>query len=65
MKLIIAICLMAFVIYLSFRYSVTILRLLGHTGMNVVTKVFGIITLALGVQFIIAGLREAFPILLK
>lgn len=64
-KLIVAICLMSVVIYLSFRYSVTILRLLGHTGMSVVTKIFGIITLALGVQFIISGLREAFPVLLK
>jgi multiple antibiotic resistance protein len=64
-KLLLAICLMSIVIFLSFRYSVAILRLLGHTGMNVVTKIFGIITLALGVQFVLSGLKEAFPILTR
>jgi multiple antibiotic resistance protein len=64
-KLVSAILLMSFVIYFSFRYSVTILRLLGHTGMNVVTKVFGIITLALGVQFVLMGLLRTFPMLAR
>jgi multiple antibiotic resistance protein len=64
-KLVSAIFLMSFVIYFSFRYSVIILRLLGHTGMNVVTKVFGIITLALGVQFVLSGLLRTFPMLAR
>jgi small neutral amino acid transporter SnatA (MarC family) len=31
----------------------------------VVTKIFGIITLALGVQFILSGLLSAFPVLAR
>ena len=60
-KLFGAVVLMTLTIYLSFRYSIAILRLLGHTGMNVLTKIFGIITLALGVQFVLSGLLQAFP----
>ena len=64
-KLFGAVLLMTLAIYFSFRYSITILRLLGHTGMNVLTKIFGIITLALGVQFILSGLLQTFPNLAK
>ncbi len=56
-----AIFCMTLIIYLSFRYSTLILRLLGETGMDVLSKIFGLITLALGVQFIIGGIRMAFP----
>jgi multiple antibiotic resistance protein len=60
LKLSAVILFMTLVIYFSFRYSITILRLLGHTGINVVTKIFGIITLALGVQFVLKGLSTTF-----
>jgi multiple antibiotic resistance protein len=32
--------------------------------MDIFTKVFGLITLALGVQFILTGLSTSFPVLL-
>jgi multiple antibiotic resistance protein len=49
--------------YLTFFYSPAIVRFLGHTGMDIFTKIFGLITLALGIQFIITGLTAAFPVL--
>ncbi len=59
-KLFTAIMVMSPIIYLTFRYSVTLLRLPGHTDMNVLTRLFGIITLALGIQFILVGLKHTF-----
>lgn len=60
-KLMAAIICMTLIIYLSFRYSPVIIRVLKETGMDVLTKVFGLITLSLGIQFIISGIRGAFP----
>lgn len=64
LKLFSAIVCMTLIIYLSFRYSTNILKILGDTGMDVVAKLFGLITLALGIQFILAGIQGAFPKLL-
>ena len=61
LKLLGAIICMTLIIYLSFRYSTTIIMVLGHTGMDVLAKVFGLITLALGIQFILKGIQGAFP----
>ncbi len=60
-KLLAAIICMTLIIYLSFRYSPAIIRVLKETGMDVLTKVFGLITLSLGIQFIISGIKGAFP----
>ena len=60
-KLFGAIVCMTIIIYLAFRYSPAIIRFLGETGLDVLTKVFGLITLALGIQFILSGIRGAFP----
>jgi multiple antibiotic resistance protein len=56
-----AIFCMALIIFLCFRYSPLIIRFLGQTGMEVLAKLFGLITLALGIQFIIGGIAGAFP----
>jgi len=48
-------------IYFSFRYAPKIVQLLDVTGLNVFTKIFGLITLALGIQFILNGISGAFP----
>lgn len=56
-----AIAVMTVIIYLSFYYSPKIVKLLGITGLDVLTKIFGLITLAIGIQFIINGISGAFP----
>jgi multiple antibiotic resistance protein len=56
-----AIAVMTVIIYLSFYFSPKIIRFLGTTGLDVITKIFGLITLALGIQFIITGISGAFP----
>lgn len=62
--LIAAILTTAVAIYLIFRYSTNLLDLLGHTGIDVLIKVVGLFTLALGTQFILTGLQTTFPVLL-
>ncbi len=61
LKLLAAIVCMTLIIYFSFRFSPDIIKVLGHTGMDVLAKLFGLITLALGIQFIITGIQGAFP----
>jgi multiple antibiotic resistance protein len=56
-----AIAVMTVIIYLSFRYAPKIVKYLGATGLDVLTKIFGLITLALGIQFILTGISQAFP----
>lgn len=56
-----AIAVMTLIIYVTFRYAPRIVKYLGGTGLDVLTKIFGLITLALGIQFIITGISDAFP----
>jgi multiple antibiotic resistance protein len=63
-KLIGAILVMTLFIFLSFRFAPKIIRIVGDTGLSVFTKIFGLITLALGIQFMLAGLSGCFPKLL-
>jgi multiple antibiotic resistance protein len=44
--------------WLLFRTSGMIERALGHTGIVVVTRLFGILLAALSVQFVLDGLRD-------
>jgi len=52
---VVAFALNALVIYLALRYAVWIRKLLGMTGEKVITKLMGIITGAIAVQFIVSG----------
>lgn len=46
---------MRFVAYLFLRGSTRLARLLGQTGINVVTRVLGLILAALAVQYVADG----------
>jgi len=65
LRLLAAILLMGIVIFLIFRYSAELSHYLGAVGLDVVVKIMGLITLAIGVQFVITGLSALFPVLLK
>ncbi len=65
MRLFAAIIVMSIITYLSFRHAPKISTYLGTTGMNVLTKIFGLITLALGIQFMLKGVAESFPVLFR
>lgn len=49
------------VTYLVLRGSERVAKLLGNTGMNVLTRLMGLILAALAAQFVLDGLRAAFP----
>lgn len=55
-----AIVLQTIIIYLVFHYSQALLKIVGHTGMEVLIRLVGLLTLTLGIQFITMGLRSAF-----
>jgi multiple antibiotic resistance protein len=49
------------VTYLVLRASERVAKLLGTTGMNILTRLMGLMLAALAVQFVLDGLRTAFP----
>lgn len=53
--LFLAICAVTVIVFLIFHYAIRLIRILGQVGMNVMVKVMGLFTLAIGVQFIVAG----------
>lgn len=57
------IVLLACLTFLLFRLAPTIARLLGKTGINVVTRLMGLIMAAVGVEFIANGLKQLLPVL--
>ena len=56
-----AIFVQAFINYIVFRYSTHLLHLLGKVGMSVLTRLVGLVTLTLGVQFVTVWLGAIFP----
>ena len=53
----------ALAVWLCLRSASLIARLLGRTGINIVTRIMGLIMTAVGVEFIANGLKQLFPIL--
>lgn len=47
-----------------FRMASSIYKLLGKTGINVITRLMGLLMLSIGIEVIAAGLRGLFPSLL-
>lgn len=60
----IAIALFAFCSWGVFRIAPWLVRLLGQTGINVITRIMGLLLMALGIEFIVAGVKGIFPGLL-
>jgi len=48
--------------YFLLKLAPTVYRILGRTGLNVITRIMGIIVTAIAVQFIINGVKGAFNI---
>lgn len=57
------IVLVAFVTWLVLLLAPKVSDLLGRTGINIVTRLMGLVMAAVGVEFIANGLRQLFPIL--
>jgi len=53
--IIIGILIVAVIIYVTLRLSGKIVRVIGQTGMNALTKVMGFLLLCVGIQFIVNG----------
>lgn len=60
LELFLAILAMSILIFLIFHYAIPLVKILGDTGMNVMIKVMGLFTLAIGVQFIVAGVSTVY-----
>lgn len=59
----IGILLVATLIWFVFRMAEPLSRRLGRTGINVVTRIMGLIMAAIGVEFMANGLKGLFPVL--
>ncbi|AWH87112.1 YchE family NAAT transporter [Limnobaculum parvum] len=60
----VAIAFFSFCCWLLFRAAPLLVRLLGQTGINVVTRIMGLLLMSLGIEFIITGIKVSFPGLL-
>ncbi|HEU4406126.1 MAG TPA: MarC family protein [Polyangiaceae bacterium] len=56
-----AIALTALGAMLSFRFAGRLERVLGATGISVIARLMGLLLAAVSVQFVLDGVREAFP----
>jgi multiple antibiotic resistance protein len=57
----VAIGLVSLVCLIVLRSATKMTRVLGKTGMNIIGRIMGLILAAVAIQFIIDGVREAFP----
>ncbi len=54
---------LACLVWICFRLAPYISSALGKTGMNIITRIMGLIMAAISVEFITGGLKQIFPIL--
>ena len=57
--LLVAMGLVLFIAWLAMHLSAPMMRVIGVTGANVISRLFGVILAALGVQYVIDGVRGA------
>ena len=60
----VAIAIFALCCWGVFRMAPWLVRLLGQTGINVITRIMGLLLMALGIEFIVTGIKSIFPGLL-
>jgi multiple antibiotic resistance protein len=60
-----AVAAVSLITWLTLRSAALVARVLGKTGMNVIGRVMGLILGAVATQFVIDGMHEAFPNLLR
>jgi multiple antibiotic resistance protein len=53
----------SFIVWIFLRLSPLIASRVGKTGMNIVTRIMGLITAAISIEFITGGLKQIFPAL--
>lgn len=63
LKLLIPAAIIAFSVWATLIAATRISRRLGKTGMNIITRVMGLIIAAIAVEYVYRGLVELFPIL--
>ncbi|VAY02441.1 hypothetical protein ARADI_0553 [Arsenophonus endosymbiont of Aleurodicus dispersus] len=54
----------SFCCWLLFRSATILVKYLGQTGINVITRIMGLLLMSLGIEFIITGTKSVFPGLL-
>lgn len=57
------IILISLIIWAIFRASNFLSNLLGKTGINIITRIMGLIMAAIGIEFIASGIKQLFPVL--
>lgn len=55
------VAIVAFGTYLTLRGASGLSRVLGQTGINLVSRLMGLVLAAVAVEFVLGGLRDAFP----
>ncbi|QCI22715.1 YchE family NAAT transporter [Buchnera aphidicola] len=60
----IVIFLFSFVCWLCFEAAPCVVQILGKTGINIITRIMGLLLMSLGIEFIIIGIKSIFPGLL-
>ncbi len=61
----VAIALLRFAAGGAFRMAPWLVRLLGQTGINVITRIMGLLLMALGIYLLVTGIKGIFPGLLN
>jgi multiple antibiotic resistance protein len=65
LKLLIPAAIIALAVWATLSTATRISRRLGKTGMNIITRVMGLIIAAIAVEYVYRGLIELFPVLVR